>query len=142
MQRSKVSVFIKSRKPFAELQSGLSSPKSEPRAQPIFVSYLLAVVQSNLILAWSVARETLSQKKQSVVPIGLATNSLGIPDGKSIQASQLEALTAVALITASGPKWSAESVKAQKDCGTAHLFFRLNPVSCERNASLHLAGWV
>lgn len=81
-------------------------------------------------------------KKQSVVPIGLATNSLGIPDGKSIQASQLVALTAVALITASGPKWSAESVKAQKDCGTAHLFFRLNPVSCERNASLHLAGWV
>lgn len=62
--------FIKSRKLFEELQSGLSSPKSEPRArgisQPISVYYLLAAVLPNLIflLAWSVSREALSPKTE------------------------------------------------------------------------------
>lgn len=114
-------------------QSHVPSQSSTPISWPLRsqTSYWHGQLQGKLCL-----------KKQSVVPIGLATNSLGIPDGKSIQASQLVAPTAVALITASGPKWSAESVKGQKDCGTAHLFSRLNPVSRERNASLRLAGWV
>lgn len=39
-------------------------------------------------------------------------------------------------------KWSAESKGGRKICRTAHRFFCLNPVSCEWNTTLHLAGWV